>query len=1219
VLLFRHVLIVALLVAPAVTAISPTPLAAQTDQAEPSDVELYERGMDAFEAENYTKARDLFRRLDPMQLPQKEQRVELFRALQAIDRKLQPEAAERATTGERAPGQTQPDQPQQPSEPADQAAGPPAESDAAESAKKPDAKPSPTALLEQARARADQDLSDAAALYNRVLASDEAGEATKRKARAELAQLRRMQNPDRTESRELIEMAADAIERGDYQQAKQRLDTVESAEVELGWFDQQQIKRQRQVIEQNRQPRVAQKEPAQPTEPAEPQAGEATAGPSQGEAGQSAEPADSPAKQDTPFQPAEGDAQAEGVAGAAQAGGEDTEPAPRVAPEADQPQAEDEDADQPTPERETDQPPSPAEPARADAADQAQAQGQADESAAEPQGQPTPPEDAFAEARQFYASRRADQAEKAMEAGQYELAVKRYQQALRFTPDDQQLERKLQAARSARAEAAGEQGLIGQQTEVQSARRDQVVAEFENLLDEAQKARQARDYAKAQELINQAKVVLEQNRQLLGTDAFQRLSDRASQLSVQIADEKQAYQRFVQERDEAEAELEERRAEQRQQRQDQQEIQRLLKEAMRLRKDMKYDQAMERVEQALFIDETNIAAQAMKQLVEQGRIVKQSREAERVRDKMFARQSVKNLEATTPYDEIIRYPDNWPQLSERRRGTQAGRANESEADRRIRQALNQSVPIEFDNVQLSNVIDYFKNTTEANFFVNWPTLQDAGVPRDTPIDLQLTNIPASRALDLVLEQAGARSIEPIDYAIIDGIVQISTRQDLETSTTTRVYDIRDLLVQVPNFSNAPEFDLRSALESRQGGSGGGGGGGQGEGIFGDEEDDDEEEEQLTRADMIEQITTLIQDTVGDPQDWGPGASSSLRELSGNLIVRTTSQNQREVRQLLDQLRQTRAVQISVQARFLMVTDQFLEDIGVDFDLEFQPSGDDFGPIRLAQDSQALAAPPNITESGILGQFSPGGIGPGGTFVPGEGVTNPETGRSFDIGASFQDNLSANLLVRATQADERSFSLDAPRVTFFNGQRAYVVVAEQIAFVSDLEPVPNAFGFDPELQTVSEGVVLDVEGTVSADRRYVTLTLRPSLAEATIEDFPIASGGIIGGGGGDNGDQFATDAEQSIQLPTVDLTSVRATVSIPDRGTLLIGGQRVVDEVEREAGVPVLSKVPVFNRLFTNNSTVKDERTLLILVKPRIIIQNEEERVRFPEMQGIPSQ
>ena len=63
---------------------------------------------------------------------------------------------------------------------------------------------------------------------------------------------------------------------------------------------------------------------------------------------------------------------------------------------------------------------------------------------------------------------------------------------------------------------------------------------------------------------------------------------------------------------------------------------------------------------------------------------------------------------------------------------------------------------------------------------------------------------------------------------------------------------------------------------------------------------------------------------------------------------------------------------------------------------------------------------------------------------------------------------------------------------------------------------------------------------------------------------------------------------------------------------------VVADVEVEAGVPILSKIPVLNRFFTNTSKVKDERTLLILIKPTIILQDEQEEILFPGLLQDPA-
>jgi general secretion pathway protein D len=85
----------------------------------------------------------------------------------------------------------------------------------------------------------------------------------------------------------------------------------------------------------------------------------------------------------------------------------------------------------------------------------------------------------------------------------------------------------------------------------------------------------------------------------------------------------------------------------------------------------------------------------------------------------------------------------------------------------------------------------------------------------------------------------------------------------------------------------------------------------------------------------------------------------------------------------------------------------------------------------------------------------------------------------------------------------------------------------------------------------------------------------------------------------------------IMLPTESFAQLATTVSIPDGGTVLLGGLKQVGEIEVEAGVPILSKIPVLKRAFTNQTTVKDTRTLLILVKAKIIIQKEAEDEAFP--------
>ncbi|MGH7215040.1 MAG: type II secretion system protein GspD, partial [Tepidisphaeraceae bacterium] len=399
-----------------------------------------------------------------------------------------------------------------------------------------------------------------------------------------------------------------------------------------------------------------------------------------------------------------------------------------------------------------------------------------------------------------------------------------------------------------------------------------------------------------------------------------------------------------------------------------------------------------------------------------------------------------------------------------------------------------------------------------------------------------------------------------------------------------------------------------------GGGRGGGGGGGGGGLFGGDGGGDDEEDEVDREELVEQITTLIIETIA-PDSWrdSGGSVGSLRELSGQLIVTQTPENHRELQGLLGQLRETRAIQVTVEARFLTVQRNFLEDVGFDMDFLFNIDGNisnRIGGLDLGG-NVIPGSPIGVNQNTSTFTLNPT------TGLPGSIGSNPASNLSgLNVSGGFLDDFQVTFLLRATQANQTSTLLTAPRVTLFNGQRAYVVVATETAYVSDLTPVvAEGFGlFDPEVDILQSGVSLDVQATVSADRKYVTLTLRPTLSTLiALIPFSISNviPGAIPGTGGVGVSTAPSISSGIIQQPILQITEVQTTVSVPDGGTILLGGQTLAGEIEKEAGTPVLSKIPFLKRLFTNRSMAKDEQVLLILVKPTIIIQREIEQKQFP--------
>lgn len=151
-------------------------------------------------------------------------------------------------------------------------------------------------------------------------------------------------------------------------------------------------------------------------------------------------------------------------------------------------------------------------------------------------------------------------------------------------------------------------------------------------------------------------------------------------------------------------------------------------------------------------------------------------------------------------------------------------------------------------------------------------------------------------------------------------------------------------------------------------------------------------------------------------------------------------------------------------------------------------------------------------------------------------------------------------------------------------------------VGGVSGISSSWSFQPQQGRVRSGTTLSVTPTIMPDKRHVLLHITATLqGYFGLKDFTVDTIAPTGTG---------EIVKYTMSLPETEISRVRTRVSVPDGGTLLLGGQKVTEEVEREAGVPVLSKIPVIGRLFSNRSKIKDSKILLILVKPTIILQDE---------------
>ncbi|MFZ4574620.1 MAG: hypothetical protein ACOYN0_09500 [Phycisphaerales bacterium] len=846
---------------------------------------------------------------------------------------------------------------------------------------------------------------------------------------------------------------------------------------------------------------------------------------------------------------------------------------------------------------------------------------------------PAQPTDPLEQARLVEASAQLAEADAAFEAARYSEANRRYNDLINqygsSLTGEQRTHCEQRVRECAARQGAGMPSVIDGTLESRKLAREAAVTEYGSYLGDARKALETGDPDASRSHLSSARLRIRSASQYFAqteNEAFEKeLADLKAEIDTKDAEiqartrEEQARQQ-KREADIAKSEASSARS---------RKIAEAIGRVRALQAEQKYEEALQVTDEILFMDPINPTGLLLKDTLTDLQVVQEYRVLARRKQQAGAQFRVDAEEATFVGPDIMNYPDDWPKLSARR-GEPVAFADAEENRRTLAKLETKKTPAALESTKLEKALEFIKAVADVDVDVDWNSLDAVGVSKDTDISLSLSKVSIKSLLDRVLERASSDPESGAAWTVKDGVVFVASKEVIDRERVLAIYDIKDLLVIVPNFLDAPEFNLQTVLQSSQGGGG--------QSPFQDNNQDQDDEVPL--EERVQEVEEIIRANVA-PDSWDD--TGTVQQFQGNLIITQTPANHREIRGLLSKLREQRSMQVSVEARFLLVSQSFFEQIGFDLDVYWNGDNNQVRAARQAAPAQNIQPSDffDFTRGGLQRRVTgsvPQGTGgaAGGTsqsvvlpsplsvigtpqnslglaeaLTEGDFATNIlQQAPALGIGGQFLDDIQVDFLIKATQADRRTVTLTAPRLTFTNSQRAWVAVATQIAFVSDLQPTvsESAVGFDPDLDVVSEGVVLDVEGTVSADRRYVFLTVRTAVSK--IEGFNSVGVTAIAGGQLVN----SSDTASFIQTPTVTVTQVKTSVTVPDQGTILLGGQRLITESQVETGVPVLSKIPILNRFFTNRTETKDEQTLLILIKPTVLIQTEEEERHFPGLE-----
>lgn len=523
----------------------------------------------------------------------------------------------------------------------------------------------------------------------------------------------------------------------------------------------------------------------------------------------------------------------------------------------------------------------------------------------------------------------------------------------------------------------------------------------------------------------------------------------------------------------------------------------------------------------------------------------------------------------TESNRIMRHPENWDEI--RRRGRLAITGDTEQEPvwmQNYRGRLRRPIHFRFDETAFSTAKEFLEDQGQVVINID-KAAQDANPQlNDTSINLRAPEdgMTLENALNRLTAFVGLK------WTLREETILITTEEGIKEKPSPQQYDVRDLIGEVQDYV-APQISI------------GGAGGTANPGIAFDNTAEGDEEKKITGETLTEFIKEYVDKTAWENPE------NSINFKNGRLYVTASPETHKQVQEVLKGFREQRTLQVLIQARFITINEVSFEAIGVDW--------------RGLNQSLTNLEPTGNTPAGGWGFAN---SGPTDT----RGVINNTTmlqglfGRSFNgvipttggltAQLAFLDDFQVAALVNAVEKSSKANLLTSPSLLCFNTQRANMVSVTQQAYIQDFTAVVQvqAVGYDPEIGYVMTGIVFDVRPIVSADRKYVTLELRPTVSQLqSMRSVPAVAGTTL-----------------NIEAPIVQMQAVRTTVSVPDGGTLMIGGLTYYYEGKNYSAVPFLSKIPFLQTFFSSKNEGQNRSSLVILVKVQIIDQREIEDGRF---------
>jgi len=193
--------------------------------------------------------------------------------------------------------------------------------------------------------------------------------------------------------------------------------------------------------------------------------------------------------------------------------------------------------------------------------------------------------------------------------------------------------------------------------------------------------------------------------------------------------------------------------------------------------------------------------------------------------------------------------------------------------------LTRNVSVDFQDKRLEDVLTFIQTSSGADIEPLWIDDQHTdGLDKEKVVSVKVDGATYLALIEKVLDKARGDAGENTWQMSETGSLQIGPKNRLNLIKRVQLYDINDLLMELPIYSDVPRIDLQQALQSSQGGGGGG------QSPFREQGNDrgSKMREKKERADEVLQLITQLV----EPDQWvdNGGSGGTIRYYNGTLIV-----------------------------------------------------------------------------------------------------------------------------------------------------------------------------------------------------------------------------------------------------------------------------------------------------------------------------------------------